>query len=268
MAVPARVTPAEDMLKVGEEWSVTVSGTMEADSSLAVYGSPAALTGTAGYTECTEGNASDPCPFYLGSMELELSEPLELVLSCNGSPYTFELEELTIRLAQPAFGIAREGASTRGFPPGSLVLAAEGVVNSVPFTSRRPNQETVMVAATSGSMSMQGSSRAGVDLSIPCGTETAEIELLWSFGAVAWPGRPPTIEIDVPSTVSCPGSVDLDYTASDYDDDIESVRWLVDGVLMDASVARLDFTKGHELTAIVRDGRGATDTDVETVACL
>lgn len=71
----------------------------------------------------------------------------------------------------------------------------------------------------------------------------------------------------MPSTVSCPDTIDLDYTAFDYDDDIESVRWLVDGVLMASSVTTLDFTTGHELTAIVRDERGATHTDTETVTC-
>jgi hypothetical protein len=65
--------------------------------------------------------------------------------------------------------------------------------------------------------------------------------------------------IDVPSTVSCPDTIDLDYTASDYDDDIESARWLVDGVRMATSVTTLDFRDGHDLTAIVRDERGATD---------
>jgi hypothetical protein len=268
LAVPTRVTPAQDMLGVGEEWSVTVSGTMEADSPLAVSGASAALEGTVGYSECTAGNASDSCPFYLGSMELKLDEPLQLLLSCNGSSYTFGLADLTIRLVQPAFGIAKEDSSSRGFPPGSLVFEAEGVVNSVPFTSRRPNQKAIMVTASSGSASMQGSFEAQVDLAIPCGTETAEIELSWSFSAAAWPGRPPTIEIDVPSTVSCLDTIDLDYTASDYDDDIERVRWLVDGVLMAASVTTLDFTDGHELTAIVRDERGATETDTETVTCL
>lgn len=200
-------------------------------------------------------------------MELELSEPLEIELSCDGSSRILELEELTIRLAQPAFGIAKKSSSDRGFPPGSLVFEGEGIVDSIPFTSRRPNHEAVLIVADSGSASMAGIHRARVGLTIPCGTEAAEIELLWSFGAIAQLGRPPTIEIDVPSMVSCPSTVDLDYTASDYNNDIESVRWLVDGVMMAASVTTLDFTTGHELTAIIRDERGATHTDTETVTC-
>jgi hypothetical protein len=90
-------------------------------------------------------------------MELELTEPLELELTCNGTPVAYELEDLTIRLVQPAFGIAQENAGIRGFPVGSLVFEAEGTVNEEPFASRRPNEQPVKMVATNGWVSIVGS---------------------------------------------------------------------------------------------------------------
>lgn len=59
----------------------------------------------------------------------------------------------------------------------------------------------------------------------------------------------------------------LSKSVSDADDDIASVRWLVDGVLLEDGTDELHFTRGHELTLIVRDERGATTTDVQIVSC-
>jgi hypothetical protein len=180
----------------------------------------------------------------------------------------YELEELAIRLAQPAFGIAQHNAAMRGFPAGALVFEAEGVVEGFPFASRRPTQKPLKVVANAGWVSMLGSNYgAEVELEIPCGTTTTEVTLKWDFSAVAWPGKPPTIQIDVPSTVSCPDTVSLDATAADPDDDLESVRWLVDGVLIDEAVTEIDFTTAHDLTAIARDERGATRTATKSVSC-
>ena len=267
-AAPARLTRAGTALGQGEEWQVTVSGTMQADSPDATGSETASITGTVGFSECTEGNSSGPCPFYLGSLEVEITEPLELGVTCDGVPISYELEELTIRLAQPAFGIAKHNAVMRKFPPGAITLEADGVVNGFPFSSRRINENPVQMVASAGWISMLGKNYgATVDLVIPCGSTSTEVALKWDFSAVAWPGKPPTIQIDVPSTVSCPDTVSLDATAADLDNDIESIRWLVDGVLLEESVTELDFTTSHELTAIVRDQRGATRTASKSVTC-
>jgi hypothetical protein len=61
--------------------------------------------------------------------------------------------------------------------------------------------------------------------------------------------------------------VTLTKSAADADDDIASLRWLVDGVLLEDATEELHFTEAHELTLIVRDERGATTTDVEIVSC-
>ena len=267
--VPRRSTPASSMAGVGEEWRVTVSGELEADSMDATSPETADLSGSVGFSECTEGNDNAPCPFYLGSLELELDEPLELELSCGGSLFTHELEELTISLAQPAFGIAKEGTGLRGFPPGAVVLETQGVVDGVTFETRRANHNPVKMVASNGWVSMLGPNYgARIDLEIPCGAGVTVVTLTWDFHAVAWPDKPPSIEIDVPSTVSCPDTVPLDYTATDSDNDIDTVTWLVDGVLLEDSLTSLDFSQGHELTAIVRDDRGATHTAVKQVSCL
>lgn len=76
----------------------------------------ASLEGTVGYSECVQGNDEGPCPYYLGSLELELVEPLVIVLDC-GDPETHTLSELTIQLVQPAFGIAEEDTDWKAFPP-------------------------------------------------------------------------------------------------------------------------------------------------------
>ncbi|HWB77895.1 MAG TPA: hypothetical protein VG755_23175 [Nannocystaceae bacterium] len=89
----------------------------------------------------------------------------------------------------------------------------------------------------------------------------------WDFVAVDWPGEPPAIAIDVPSEVSCPDSIPLDHTKSDQEQDIASLRWRVDGVLMEEGTTAVDFTGPHTLTAIVRDERGATRTATKAIAC-
>jgi hypothetical protein len=72
----------------------------------------------------------------------------------------------------------------------------------------------------------------------------------------------------VPSTLTCPQTRALTGTASDADSDLASVRWLVDDVLLSASTTSMEFTQDHDLTAVVRDARGATRTVTKHVDCL
>jgi hypothetical protein len=212
MTVPSRVTPAELALGIGEEFRLDVAGEIEADSTFASGPVGASIGGTVGYSDCAGGNSEAPCPFYLGSLELELAEPLVIELECNSVPQTYELAELTIRLGQPAFGVAEEGTDWKGFPPGSLILEAEGTVNEIPFASRRPNREAIYVYGGAGWIQLAGIDGAWVELEVPCGEEQADLLVWLGFEAVDWPGEPPTISIDVPSTVSCPDEIDLDHT--------------------------------------------------------
>jgi len=79
---------------------------------------------------------------------------------------------------------------------------------------------------------------------------------------------PPSVTIDIPSTVSCPSSVDLDATASDPDGDLDVVRWYVDDVLIDGATTSLTFTEQHEVRAVAFDDRGAATTATKTVDCI
>ena len=145
-ARPRRLSPAAEPLHRGEEWLLAVVGEIEVGSSYAVepqmllfssVADSAVMAGSVGYSRCAAGNGST-CPFYLGSVNIELTEPLNLELECDSVPESHELTELSIRLVQPAFGVAEDGTSWNAFPPGGLVLEAEGEVDEVPFYSRRP----------------------------------------------------------------------------------------------------------------------------------
>ena len=267
IARPRRPTSMEQPLDRGVEWQLDVSGTVEADSTVATTNVMASLSGSIGYSECAAGNDDGPCPFYLGSLELTLDEPLTISLECGGPPEVHVLEELSVRLVQPALGIAEEDTDWRAFPSGALVLAAEGVVDSQPFSALGPARRDFQLVAADGWVQMQGLGGSYVELTIPCGEDTADVVAWLGFSADGWPGEPPDITIDVPSEVECPSTVELEKTASDQENDIVSVRWRVDGVLLDEAVTEIPFTQAHELTAIVRDSRGATTTAVKQVGC-
>jgi phage baseplate assembly protein gpV len=61
--------------------------------------------------------------------------------------------------------------------------------------------------------------------------------------------------------------VDLDVDASDVEYDIASVRWEVDGVLLDGSVEELEINAAHDIRVTVRDARGATTVDTHEIVC-
>lgn len=264
---PGRVTPARDAIDVGVEWTLAIVGAMEAMSSHAVGTTSAAITGRIAYSLCNGGNATEPCPFYLGGLELELDDPLSLALVCDGETATHTLSSLSLSLAQPAFGMAEEGTPWRAFPPGALVFEAEGVLDDVPFGSRRPNQEPLYLRATDGWSMVQGIDGAWLQFGVPCGEEVADVWVWWGYSSVDIEGEPPYAEITVPATVPCPSTVTLTASLSDDDGDFAHKQWFVDGVRIEHDTTELEFTEGHELRLVARDSRGATTTDVETVSC-
>ena len=230
----------------------------------------AAMGGTVGYSRCAPGNAPDTCPFYLGSMELELLEPLTLDLECDSVLVSHELTELTLRLAQPAFGISEDGTTYNGFTPGGLVIEAEGVVDAIPFTSRRPIEQPVYIDAADGLLTMQGELDGFVlEFEIPCNGLMADVAVGWSLVEDAVLEGPPTLGIGhLPATMTRPDDLPLTLAwASDPDSDYESLQWIVDGVLLDGEYPTLSMTESHEITAVLRDSRGATGSATTTVAC-
>lgn len=268
IARPRRPTSMSEPVGRGEEWFLELSGEVEADSSFAENPVSAGLVGTIGYSECAEGNDEGPCPFYLGSLELELVEPLTLALECGGPPEVHVIDELSVRLVQPAMGIAEEGTDRRGFPSGALALEADGVVDTEPFHALGPARRDFEFVAADGWAQMQGIGGAYVELSMPCGEGVVDVVAWLGFSAVGWPGERPSVTIEVDDEVTCPSTVMLEKTAADQENDIASVRWRVDGVLLDGAVTEIPFTEAHDLTAIVRDERGATYTKSKAVTCL
>ena len=130
-AAAERPTPASFPIATGEEWVVSVSGDLSAESLDEQVPVSASLVGTVGYSLCRDGNAEDACPFYLGSVHLELVESLELEVECDSEPVSFAVDAVTIDLVQPAMGIAFEDSSIKAFPPGALRM--RGHVESGPF---------------------------------------------------------------------------------------------------------------------------------------
>ena len=58
-----------------------------------------------------------------------------------------------------------------------------------------------------------------------------------------------------------------EWSVSDADSDLASVRWRVDGVLMQYGITSMAFTQAHLLELVVRDARGATVTAKKNVGC-
>jgi hypothetical protein len=269
-----RPTPASEPLHRGEEWLLGVTGDMEAGSSYAVQSlfsdASAAMGGTVGYSRCAPGNAPETCPFYLGSMELELLEPLVLDLECDSVLVSHELTELTIRLVQPAFGVSEQGATYNAFTPGGLVLEAEGVVDEIPFSSRRPIEQPVYLDAADGLLTVQGMLDGFVlEFEVPCNGLMADVAVGWSLVEDEVLEGPPTLGIaHLPATMTCPDDLPLTLQwASDPDSDYELLQWIVDGVLLDGEFPTLTMTESHEITAVLRDTRGATGSASTFVAC-
>lgn len=265
---PRRVSPAPDLLAVSTEWVLGLNGSIGALSSHSQGQVTASMTGEIAYASCTGGNASGPCPFYLGDLSMELTQPLTLALSCDGATETHVLSSLSLSLAQPAFGMAQQSTFWRAFPPGALVFDASGVVDGVPFSMRRPTQEPVYIRALDGWSQLQGPDGAWLEFAVPCGEdEVADVLVWWTYSSVNVEEHPPYAEINVPNTVPCPSTVALSKAVSDVDGDLASVRWFVDGVLMEDGITQLAFTQGHELRLVATDARGATRTDVEVKTC-
>lgn len=178
------------------------------------------------------------------------------------------LEALEIHLAQPALGIARNGTSEKGFPPRGVVVEATGLVDGFPIHTQAPIESPIFYHAGVGWIRVQGAGGTYLDFEVPCNGELADVKVAWGFDEVATNEAPPSVSIaGLPSSVACPDTLALVVSASDPDNDIVSLRWAVDGVLLEDPNPTIPFTEAHEITAIVRDARGATTTDTKLITC-
>ena len=269
-ATPARSTPADTPLGLGEEYRVPIGGDSELKVSTSWGSQTTALTGTAGYSFCAGGSQSEPCPFYLGSFEAEATSTITPKITCaDSSVQELAVSGITLRLAQPAFGIAAKGASTsKGFPAGGLVIDAEFTVGSTPQHTMTRAMRTRSVVSASGGQFSVGPIEIGA--TVPCNGSTAEITLVLAVESTGGAplDRPPSVSITTPANVSCTRTTSLAATATDPDGDLVGVRWFIDDVLMAPAVTSVVFGGAHTLRAVARDARGAATTAVKKVSCL
>jgi hypothetical protein len=148
------------------------------------------------------------------------------------------------------------------------VIDAEGVVDGVPFHVRRPNQESLKLRAGQAWVLMQGADGASLEFSVPCGEDEIEVLVWLGYNNVAIADFPPQATIGGPANATCPSTWTFAKSVSDADGDLASVRWRVDGVLMDDAITSMPFTQPHLLELVVRDARGATVTQQKNVGCL
>jgi Domain of unknown function (DUF1929) len=272
---PANTRPSDEGLGTGEEYRValrstgTLASKVEVVTTTGTYKS--VLTGSIGYSMCRDGSTTAPCPFYLGSFDALASSKINARMRCaDGTIATQTISNLVTKLAQPAFGIAAQGSTTtsKGFPPGALILESAFDIGTAHYTTRRPNTANAVMSANGPAFS---ATNLSVTLKVPCNTSTAQITVRYT---VRDPGngtalaKPPAVAINVPSAVSCSSPTTLAATVTDPNGDLDTVRWYVDGVLLAPGTSTLLFTSGHELRVVARDLRGGTTTAKKVVQCL
>jgi hypothetical protein len=269
-AAPARTTPARDPLGAGEEYLVALGTTSSVEVVTDVASYAATLSGEVGYSFCRDGSATAACPFYLGHAEAEATTGLAVAMTCDDSTSAVvSLSGISLRLGQPAFGVAQAGATSaaKGFPAGALLVESTVTVGTQTFTARRANPVDVVIGASGGSFSASG---LPVTMTVPCNTSTATITADFTLASPATGnplGRPPVVTNTTASTGACGTARALTATVSDPDADAGAVRWIVDGLLMAPGTTAITPGGSHTVSAVVRDGRGATTTATKVVSC-
>jgi hypothetical protein len=266
-ATPTRPTPAPFPLGTGEKWRLGLQGTMTVMSLDDQVPQAVGVTGTMGSSQCAEGNAVEPCPFYVGSLHVELAQSLSMEVDCGGTPVAFPLDALEIDLLQPAMGMDLPADDTKVFPRGALHLRTHVEVGTFSFDHVEANQTKLYIDEGGDWMSADGGDGLEVYFGVPCNGQLEPMIAWLVLADASVTGSPPSASIDMPSSVGCGTSVDLDVDASDPDDDIARVRWEVDGVLLDDSLDSIEINAAHEIRVIVRDARGATTTDTHAITC-
>jgi hypothetical protein len=267
-AVPRRTTPGESKLDEGEQYRIPLgsSSKVEVITNEGTYASP--LTGSVAYSFCSDGNAASPCPFYLGSFYSQATNNLGISMECaDQTTAQHYLRDLQVKLAQPAFGIAEQGTTNKGFPAGALILDASFGVGTTRYTLRRPVRQPVTLKATGTSFDAQ---TLDVTLTVPCNSSYSQVTLRFRIkdkGDGSALGKPPMLSISTPSTVTCGVPTNLTASTYDPDGDFDELRWFVDDVLLARTTTSLTFTAGAELKAVAYDDRGATAMQKKVISC-
>lgn len=268
-ASPQRDTPATAQLARGEEYRLAIGGASEVEIDTNAGTWTSGLTGEVGFSLCPGGNQQGPCPFYLGSVEIEATATPTITLDCpDGSQRSEQLSDLEVTLLQPGFGIDAQGNDSKGFPAGGLVLEASATIGGKTYRERGASNLVALLTASPTSLGVAG---APVSFMVDCGAHTGRVDLTFDIeeatsGAVL--EEPPSLSITTPAQVTCGQTTNLTANASDPDGDLDGVRWYVDDVLLASSVSSLVFTTGHTLRAVATDDRGAATTDEIQITCL
>lgn len=269
-AVALRPTVAKLPLGHGQERVVAVDHLQsDVTSESGMTNDSARLSGTVGYSTCRDGNAT-ACPFYLGSVELSAASSFDVEIECPGGVETVTVDDLEIRLVQPAMGIDQSSTADKAFPIDALVFEGTFDVLGVPHVLRGRNEVPVYLTADALTFEAFDIHLEGY---APCtgggfGTAYGTLDLALNvYGGTV--SSPPSVSITVPSAVTCPtSSLQLTANTSDPDADLASVRWYVDDALLGPTVTAIPVTQAHTLRVVARDARGATTTDVKAVSCL
>ena len=185
----------------------------------------------------------------------------------DGTQERMTLDNLVIALGQPAFGVAEGSTEAVGFPAGSLVMDTAFDVGRDHARVQRPNREPVFVSAGGGRFSAEG---IVVGLELPCGGSTTNVTATLNLvdpGDGSQLAHAPQVEIGIADMVTCGSTVPLDATVADRDGDLVSLRWRVDGVLMEEGLVSMTFSETHEMELTARDARGAATTAKKVVQC-
>lgn len=266
-AAPSRPTPAQLPLGTGQKWLIELEGTLTVMSLDDEDPQSVSVVGSMGSSTCTEGNAEDPCPFYLGSLHIEQVQSLGVEIDCDGTPIELPLDALEVDLVQPAMGIDIEGNYWKGFPPGALHLRTHLDVGPFAFEHVEANQEKVFVLTSGEWMSAGPANGVEFYFDVPCNGQREPMKAWFELMESTTIGTPPAASIDMPSSVTCGTTVDLDVDASDVENDIASIRWELDGVLLDGSLDEIEVNAPHQVRVVVRDARGATTVDAHVIDC-
>src|SRR5690606_37575442 len=101
---------------------------------------------------------------------------------------------------------------------------------------------------------------------VPCGAGLLPVTIRFEVESTAVEEEPPAGTINVPSQLLCPSMLDFDdVSVSDPDDDLATVRYYIDDVLMAPEVESVDFTGPHELRVVATALRGGATTETKQV---
>jgi hypothetical protein len=262
-----RNTPAERALARTEEYRMTLGGASTKVTFTTPSGSTdLALTGSAGFSFCPQGDGYVNCPFYLGSLNLASNGSALVSATCpDSSSIAIDVSALSVRLMQPAFGIGSLTSNDKAIPEGGLHLRADFVAEGQEFALRTLNEHDVVF------MSARRTGFDADDISlifdVPCGSGTIPVTAQFDLHNTTTTAAPPTITINNASTVPCPSTQTLSATASDPNGDLGPVQWEVDGIRMKPGITTMAFTRNHVLRAYATDARGAVTSKTKSVAC-